>query len=91
MYILKNKKKSKLQFVLDVFFEGALTLKDSLKIEGEHYLFIYKDKCLLVTIKNNSVIKECDVTKNIDKDVKFKKFEYDGYIYKKYRDMKGLL
>ena len=86
--LLKKKKETKLQFIIDTLLSGVLTLKDGLTVEGSHYLIVYEEKSLLVTIKNDSVIREVEVTDKINNKEKFKKVEYDGYIYKKYRSLK---
>ena len=50
--LLRKKKQSKLESFIDFWLSGLLTLKDGLKVEGSHYLIIYKEKSLLLTIKN---------------------------------------
>lgn len=89
--LLKKKKQSKLESFVDFWLSGLLTLKDGLKVEGAHYLIIYKEKSLLLTIKNENVIREVNVEDKVNKNEKFRKFEYDGFIYKKYRDLKGII
>ena len=88
--LLRKKKQSKLEFFIDFWFSGLLTLKNGLSVEGAHYLIIYKEKSLLITIKNESVIREVDVTNKIDECERFKKFDSDGCVYKKYSKLRGV-
>lgn len=67
------------------FFSNLLSAKDSIFVEGTYFLFIYEDKSVLVVSKKGKVIRENDVTQYVDRSVKFKKFKYDGYVYKKFR------
>ena len=43
------------------------------------------------TSADENVIREVNVEDKVNKNEKFRKFEYDGFIYKKYRDLKGII
>ncbi|SFU55065.1 hypothetical protein SAMN04487886_105417 [Clostridium sp. DSM 8431] len=85
--LLRKKHMGIKETILDIFFDQLLTIKDSLlaSAEGSYYLFIYEDKSILLVKKKEKIIREVDVTNYIDKTQTFKKFKFDGYIYKKYR------
>lgn len=85
--LLRKKNMGIKEFILDMFLDSLLSLKDALTVEGEYYLFIYKDKCTLLVKKKQEIIREVDVTNCIDRNIEFKKFKLDGYTYKKYRKL----
>lgn len=85
--VLRKKKMGFVEVIADLFLEQLLTIKDAFSSNGEYFLFIYPNKALLVNQRKKLIVEEFDVTDKIDISTKFKKFEFDGFIYKKYRKL----
>lgn len=83
--LIRKKKISKLASFIDFWFSGLITLKSSLVLDGEYFLFIYPNNSVLIKKKKSIIVDEVDVTNKIDTTKQFKSLELDGFIYKKYR------
>jgi len=85
--LLRKKKMGFKEIILDTLFDSLLSVKDAFSVDGEYILFIYEDKALLIKKRKKVIVEEIDVTDKIDKSTKFKKFEFNGFIFKKYRKL----
>lgn len=86
--LLRKKKHSKLEAVVDFWGEGVVTILDLFRNKGTYYLVVYNDKSIIVNLHKGFLRSEIDVSEDINPSTKFSKMIVNGYIYEKFRTHK---
>lgn len=83
--MLRKKKLSTLEKIMDFVVTNSVSVMDSLNINGAYYLVTNGEKHKLVNITPELEVKEFDVTREVENSSNPKKFEYNGNYYKTFK------
>lgn len=86
--LLRKKKLSTLEKIVDFVITNSVSVADSLKMNGAYYLVTKGDKHKLVNVTPELEVKEFDVTREVQNSSNPKKFEYNGNYYKTFKKVR---
>lgn len=86
--LLRRKKMSKVEKVVDFVFTNSMTVVDGLNVDGQYYLLIKDKVSKLVHISKEFKIEEFDVSNEVENSSNNKVFEYKGNFYKIFKKIR---